>query len=62
MITKLSKKQESKIKGYQQKWYDQFHKEPFDEQKAKDMVDWLYKQIGKKAPIKIILDSPMKII
>lgn len=59
MITKLTEEQEKQIKVYQKKWYDKFHSLEFDEGKAKDFVDFLYKTINKEPPIKIILDSPM---
>ena len=59
MITKLTKKQESKIKIYQKKWYDKFHSLEFDEKKATDFVDVLYSILCKPKPIKIILDSPL---
>src|SRR3972149_11923506 len=61
MITKLSKKQEKLIPIYQKKWLDQFHSLSFDENKAKDFVDWLYALIDKKPPIKIVLDSPLAV-
>ena len=58
MKTKLTKKERGLIPVYVKKWNDKFFHEEFDEEKAKDFVDWLYGLIGKKPPIKIILDSP----
>ena len=61
MITKLTKKQESKIEVYRRKWHDKYYKEDFNEEKARKLVNWMYSLIGLPPPTILILDSPLSV-
>jgi hypothetical protein len=60
MISNLTKEQEKLVPIYQKKWYNKFHSLEFDEEKAKEFITFLYKNILKKPMIPkiIICDSP----
>src|SRR3990167_908236 len=61
MIDKLSIDQERKVLLYQKKWSDCFFKNGFNEKDAVESIDWFYGLIGKKSPIKLVLDSPLAV-
>src|SRR3990167_8657909 len=61
MITELTKEQESKIEIYRQKWHDNYFKEEFNEDKARQLVNWMYSLSKKPVPQIIILDSPLSV-